>query len=222
MPGWSAEDVRRTFIEFWPPALQALAPAQTGVTLTAAEYRIIRDGHRGVALDPAHAQLLAALSVRVALALPATGAFLRLGYGSWAGSQLDRFGTLRVADVARVRALLTLPDRRLGMIARRWVRGYTPMLFVRTWLADDLAAEIRVIDREARPWRAFLRHPSERGADASDLLPRLAASVDLAEAGASLPKHGLWSLDFAPGHGRWWLLDCNPFAAKPQSGTRRL
>lgn len=111
-----------------------------------------------------------------------------------------------------LRAILTLPDRRPAVIARRWVRGYAPALFVRPWLAFALADEVRLVFRQGRPWRALVRHSADHRTVALARWSALAAAVDLAALGALLPPDGQWSLDFAPSRNRWWLLDYNPWS----------
>lgn len=137
--------VHETFMEFWPVEIRDVSLPHVEVAVTEREYEALARCHRHGPSSQS-ARSLEDLSDRiVAEAAPyANECFLRLGYGSWAASQLRAFGTLRVGAPVAVLDVLQLADKRLSTIARRFVDGFLPSVFVRPFLAFDRRREMRV------------------------------------------------------------------------------
>lgn len=88
-----------------------------------------------------------------------TRRFARMGYGAWAGRQLEEFATLMVSSRERLAALLSLSDRRLREIARCYVREL-PTLYLRPYLGDVRRDEVRVHYRADKIVSIERRHGS--------------------------------------------------------------
>lgn len=200
----SGDAVRTTFLEFWPDAFRKWALPHRVVRLSATEAGAIRHAHR-FGGDP---RQFIGLASRVC-ACATEPAFVRMGYGSWASTQLREFGTLQVCDSEQVTKVLALHERRLAEISRRWVRGFTPSLFVRPYLHVARQSEIRVLIEKRLPIRAWARH-----APAEDRkLPFLPNEVL-----QSIPAEGEFTIDVVPQGLNISIIDFNPVVGSPNRG----
>lgn len=195
------QDVRQTFLEFWPRDLLAHALPHVAVPVEGGEAAALRRCHR-VGRDEGNELL--GLARRVTAAAGDRPCFLRLGYGSWAGPQMAEFGTLEVAGVSRAHRVLSLRDRRLAEIARRWGHGYGLHVFVRGYVPLGPEDERRTHVVDNRVAGCWLRHAPQTAAP----VPEIAAPV-----AALLPPGCAYFADFIRVNGGWFLSDLNPVLA---------
>jgi hypothetical protein len=117
---------------------------------------------------------------------------------------MQRFGTLAVCGAQEVLSVLTLPDRRLAEIARRWGQGFDLHVFVRAHLTLTPEDEVRTHVVDNRVVRSWLRHAPDRAVTA----PEQAIGVaSLMPAGAAV------FADYVRVDGWWYLSDVNPVLA---------
>ena len=207
----TGEVVRGTFLEFWPPQLQHAAPDQTAIELSSEEYGAVRRCHRSGRPDGADSDLISDVARR-ALSGADTAAcpvFLRMGYGSWALPQWRQFGTLAVSSVERAEQVLALADRRLAEISRRYVSGFTPKLYVRSFLDFSLDQELRFVVNARRVVSVNRRHAIGEEADATSP-PDLGQGWITPEILNALPEAGSFSIDAVRIKERTIILDLNP------------
>lgn len=188
--------IRTTFLDFWPDQVRTWAIPHRVVGLSADEAEAIRQAHRFGANPKKFTELASRIFTDETAPV-----FIRMGYGSWAITQLEQFGTLNVSDPERMAEVLALHDKRLAEITRRWVRGFTPSLFVRPFLPLALCTEIRVLIRERIPVKAWLRHAPAKG----QLLPSLPSEML-----QSLPAVGDFTVDIVPQGLSILIVDLNP------------
>lgn len=190
--------VRETFLEFWPPALTAHAFPHVTIALRADEIAALQRCHR-TGSDAAGD--LENLAVRAAMKADGKPFFMRLGYGSWAASQLAKFASLRIDDAETALAVLSLRDLRLAEISRRWAHGYEQKLYVRPFVPPKERTEVRVQVMGNNVSGAWHRHAPAQLCTAPDL-----AHVCVAH----LPERSNCFIDFICVGGRWFLSDINP------------
>jgi len=195
--------VRGTFLDFWSDDLCSVAVPHRAIELNDQESASIRQAHRFGAEDP---RVFTSLAER-ALKDASGPVFLRMGYGSWAFEQQRAFGDLKVDHAERAAAVLALPSRRLAEVARRWVRGFLPKLFVRPFVAIKPGSEMRVLIREGEPVEAWHRHQN----DMDIAIPSLPSAILRA-----VPTSGSFTVDLLPQGSATRLIDLNPVVGSPK------
>jgi len=195
--------VRNTFLDFWSEDLRAAALPHRAIELSNEEAACIRQAHRFGVDDLSIFNSLAERAVTDGSA----PVFLRMGYGSWAPEQQMAFGDLRVDHAERAAEVLALPSRRLAEVSRRWVRGFTPKLFVRPFIPTASTGEVRVLIRDGIPVEAWRRHQHAMGLAIPSIPDAILRAV---------PPAGSFTVDLLPEGSTTRLIDFNPVVGSPK------
>lgn len=198
-------------MEFWPSVWHDAAPAHVAIALSEQEYVSIRTEHRTGEGRGDGAIMIADVAARAlqSAAEISPPYFLRLGYGSWAGSQLSAFGSLEVATDTRAAEVLSLRDLRLAEIARRYVRGFTPQLFVRAFVKFPPQNEFRITVENRRVASIHIRHARAAPELSPGEYAKISGMIGLDTLNA-FSNAGRYALDVVMQEDRLLLLDVNP------------
>lgn len=143
----------KTWIEFWPPAVQALSFRQVAVLLTPTQVHALghRNGVRGHTFKSVGTDELRSLADTLDCALAGFpgGAFVRLGSRSPKDAPFGLMTGCRASSSAQVIRLLTDGSQRVAFDLRLALRyGLAPRIYLREWHDIPWEAE----------WRCFFHH----------------------------------------------------------------
>ncbi|WNG30035.1 hypothetical protein F0U62_43010 [Cystobacter fuscus] len=226
-----ADVERSTWIEYWPPQVQALSFRQQGIELTRAQLHALarRNGIAASLFDAVGTAPLTALQAqldRLLQQFPA-GAFVRLGSRSPKDTERFVLSGGRADSGAEAIALLSAGSRRMFVDYRRCMQNHwTPSIFLREWQPMSSAQE----------WRCFVHerqllgitqywHAQALDSGACAQLQRTGIASLLQLAAQLLQRLPLPSFVFdaclplpSPLAARAVLIEINPFGATTDAG----